>query len=168
MLFKCYLVQTCKNFSFCLFFNRFWFFSQQLNNFLHFKNNVNWNFQSIATSTVQLFAYNFNFNWSDIDENFEIFCGICTTTDSLPNEFDWIIANACLSTSFVGSHLHFNRGGSRTAATSRMEHFVIIVNSWKALIIITKSSIFNVAAVLDRLCHNISTIRGFQMSINSW
>ena len=30
-----------------------------------------------------------------------------------------------------------------------MEHFVIIVNGWKPLIIITKSSIFDVAAVLD-------------------
>ena len=30
-----------------------------------------------------------------------------------------------------------------------MEHFVIIVNDWKPLIIITKSSIFDVAAVLD-------------------
>ena len=41
------------------------------------------------------------------------------------------------------------RGGSRTAATSKMEHFVIIVNGWKPLIIITKSSIVDVAAVLD-------------------
>ena len=41
------------------------------------------------------------------------------------------------------------RGGSRTAAASKMEHFVIIVNGWKPLTIITKSSILNVAAVLD-------------------
>ena len=41
------------------------------------------------------------------------------------------------------------RGGSRTAATSRMERFVIIVNSWKPLTIITKCSILDVAAVLD-------------------
>ena len=40
-------------------------------------------------------------------------------------------------------------GGSRTAATSKMEHFVIIVNGWKPLTIITKRSILNVAAVLD-------------------
>ena len=45
--------------------------------------------------------------------------------------------------------LSWNRGGSRTAATSKMEHFVIIVNSWKPLTIITKSSILDVAAVLD-------------------
>ena len=34
-----------------------------------------------------------------------------------------------------------NRGGSRTAATSKMEHFVIIVNGWKQFvnIIITYS-----------------------------
>ena len=43
------------------------------------------------------------------------------------------------------------RGGSRTTATCKMEHFVIIVRSEKALTIITKSSILNVAAVLDRL-----------------
>ena len=41
------------------------------------------------------------------------------------------------------------RGGSRTAATSRMERFVIIVNSWKPLTIITKRSILDVAAVVD-------------------
>ena len=41
------------------------------------------------------------------------------------------------------------RGGSRTAVTSKMEHFVIIVNGWKPLINITKISILDVAAVLD-------------------
>ena len=41
------------------------------------------------------------------------------------------------------------RGGSRTAATSKMEHFVIIVNSWKPLTITTKSSILDVAEALD-------------------
>ena len=41
------------------------------------------------------------------------------------------------------------RGGSRTAATSKMEPFVIIVNGWKPLTIITKSSILDVAAALD-------------------
>ena len=41
------------------------------------------------------------------------------------------------------------RNGSRTAATSKMEHFVIIVNGWKLLTIITKNSILDFAAVLD-------------------
>ena len=41
------------------------------------------------------------------------------------------------------------RGGSRTAAASKMEHFVIIVNGWKPLTIITIRSILDVAAVLD-------------------
>ena len=40
-------------------------------------------------------------------------------------------------------------GVSRTAATSKMERFMIIVNSWKPLTIITKRSILNVAAALD-------------------
>ena len=42
-----------------------------------------------------------------------------------------------------------HRGGSRTAATSKMERFVITVNGWKPLAIITKLSISDVAAVLD-------------------
>ena len=41
------------------------------------------------------------------------------------------------------------RGGSRTAATSKMELFVIIVNGFQPLSIITKCSILDVAAVLD-------------------
>ena len=41
------------------------------------------------------------------------------------------------------------RGRSRPAATSKMECFVIIVNDWKPLTIITKHSILDVAADLD-------------------
>ena len=41
------------------------------------------------------------------------------------------------------------RGGSKTAATSKMELFVIIVNGFKPLTIITKSSTLDVSAVLD-------------------
>ena len=41
------------------------------------------------------------------------------------------------------------RGGSRAAAISKMEHFVIIVNGWKPLTIITTRSILDVAAALD-------------------
>ena len=43
------------------------------------------------------------------------------------------------------------RGGSKTAAITKTEHFVIIVNSWKPLTSITKRSILDVAAVLDTL-----------------
>ena len=42
-----------------------------------------------------------------------------------------------------------SRGGSRTAATSKMERFVIIINDFQPLTIITKRSILDVAAVLD-------------------
>ena len=42
-----------------------------------------------------------------------------------------------------------SRGGSRAAAASKMERFVIMVNDWKPLNIITKPSILEVAAVLD-------------------
>ena len=42
-----------------------------------------------------------------------------------------------------------NRGGSRAAATSKMERFVIIVNGFQPLTIITKLSILDVASALD-------------------
>ena len=41
------------------------------------------------------------------------------------------------------------RGGSRAAAISKMERFVIIVNGFQPLTIITKRSILDVAAALD-------------------
>ena len=41
------------------------------------------------------------------------------------------------------------RGGSKAAATSKKERFVIIVNGWKQLTIITKHSILDLAAALD-------------------
>ena len=41
------------------------------------------------------------------------------------------------------------RGGSRAAATSKMDRFVIIVNGFQPLTIITKRSILDVAAALD-------------------
>ena len=42
-----------------------------------------------------------------------------------------------------------SRGGSRAAATSKIERFVIIVNGFQPLTIITKRSISDVAAALD-------------------
>ena len=42
-----------------------------------------------------------------------------------------------------------SRGGSRAAATFKMERFVIIVNGFQPLTIIIKRSILDVAAVLD-------------------
>ena len=43
----------------------------------------------------------------------------------------------------------FSRGGSRTAATSKMELLVIILNGFQLLNIVTKTSITGVTAVLD-------------------
>ena len=40
-------------------------------------------------------------------------------------------------------------GGSRTAVTSKMERFVVIVKCWKPLTIIPKRSILDVAPALD-------------------
>ena len=42
-----------------------------------------------------------------------------------------------------------SKDGSRTAATSKMELFVIIVNGFQPLNIITKCSFLDFAAVLD-------------------
>ena len=50
---------------------------------------------------------------------------------------------------FDNNLLKLFSGGCRTAATSKMELFVVIGNGWKPLTIITQSSILNVAAVLD-------------------
>ena len=41
------------------------------------------------------------------------------------------------------------RGGSRAAATSKIERFVAIVKGWKPLTIITKCFILYVSAALD-------------------
>ena len=48
------------------------------------------------------------------------------------------------TTNYTGS-----RGGSTTAATSKMELFVIIVNGFQPLTFVTVWSILDVAAVLD-------------------
>ena len=50
---------------------------------------------------------------------------------------------------------YLKRGGSRTAATSKMERFVI-TDFWKPLTIIAKRSILDVAAALDPLLFKIS------------
>ena len=42
-----------------------------------------------------------------------------------------------------------DRAGSRAAAASKMEHFVMIVNGWKPLTIITKRFILDDGAALD-------------------
>ena len=46
------------------------------------------------------------------------------------------------------TYIFNDSGGSRTAATSKMERFVIIVNGFQPLTMITKPSILDVAAVL--------------------
>ena len=49
--------------------------------------------------------------------------------------------------------LNTSRGGSRAAATTEMEFFVIIANSFQPLTIITRRSILHVAAALDSPLH---------------
>ena len=46
-----------------------------------------------------------------------------------------------------------SRGGSRAAATSKMQRFVIIVNDFQPLTVITKCSILDVAVALDPSLH---------------
>ena len=54
--------------------------------------------------------------------------------------------------------MQVTRGESRTAETSKVQLFVIIVNGWKPLTIITKSSTLDVAAVLDPLLVTLELI----------
>ena len=49
----------------------------------------------------------------------------------------------------VNCSLSIFRGGSRAAATTKVECFVVTVNGWKPLTIITKRSILDVAEALD-------------------
>ena len=49
----------------------------------------------------------------------------------------------------IQRRLQHPRWISRAAATSKMESFVIIVNGWKPLTVMTKHSILDVTAALD-------------------
>ena len=63
---------------------------------------------------------------------------------------------------FSTNTLQFIRDGSRAAATSKMERFVIIVNGFQPLTIITKRSILDVAAALDpRLIHLSNSFKNY-------
>ena len=62
------------------------------------------------------------------------------STDSMLNSF-----------AFDSSSGYLVRSGSRAAATSKIERFMIIVNGWKPLTSITKRSILDFAAALDPL-----------------
>ena len=46
-----------------------------------------------------------------------------------------------------------SRSRPRTAATSKMERFVIVAKGWKPLTVVTKCSVLYVAAVLDPPAH---------------
>ena len=68
--------------------------------------------------------------------------GLCCIVRKL----SWVYAESCcFRLSFNASAIDILfKGGSRTAATSKMEYFVIIVNGWKLLTIITKHSILDI------------------------
>ena len=61
----------------------------------------------------------------------------------------WLYALSITRDSLHELPNYTSRGGSRAAATSKMERFVIIVNGFQPLTIITKRSILDVAAALD-------------------
>ena len=68
----------------------------------------------------------------------------------------WTLFTQCPSMLLLGDHsfrkymcVSGSRCGSRTAATSKMERFVIIANGFQPLTIITKRSMLDLAAVLD-------------------
>ena len=57
------------------------------------------------------------------------------------------------------------KGGSRIAATSKMERFVIIANRFQPLTIITKRSILDVAAILDPPLAMVSAIKNIAKTL---
>ena len=63
--------------------------------------------------------------------------------------------------------IRITRGGSRVAATSKMERFVIIVHGFQPLTIITKRSILDVAAALDPPLDNSDNRRKNRNSKNN-
>ena len=57
------------------------------------------------------------------------------------------------------------KGGSRIAATPKMERFVIIANRFQPLTIITKRSILDVAAILDPPLAMVSAIKNIAKTL---
>ena len=62
--------------------------------------------------------------------------------------------------------MYRTKGGFRTAATSKMERFVIIVNGFQRLTIITKHSILDIAAALDLPLRTWSCGTFYPVSLN--
>ena len=78
--------------------------------------------------------------------------GFAFTTENISDLFNFTVAllyGSGNKITFPSNETKVPRGGSSTAATSKMERFAIIVNGLKPLTIITKHSILDVAAVLD-------------------
>ena len=66
-----------------------------------------------------------------------------------------VISILCITFTHGNGNNVKNRGGSRAAATSKMERFVIIVNGCKPSTIMTKCSILDVAGALDPLLKKV-------------
>ena len=78
-----------------------------------------------------------------------------------------VLSDVVLNVASFFASLH-SSGGSRAAATSKMERFVIIVNGFQPLTIITKRSIIDVAAGLDSPLHSIDRISTVTFPIQLW
>ena len=72
-----------------------------------------------------------------------------------PNENSKVVVAKC------STNTAQNRGGSRTTATFKMERFVIIVNGFQPVTIITKNSTLDVTAVLDPPLQNAEISTNF-------
>ena len=79
---------------------------------------------------------------------FCIFCQFCFELDVIFKDLYIYLINFYVNKSSV-ILFSLYRGGSRPVATSKMKLFVIIVNDFQPLTIITKCSILDVAAVVD-------------------
>ena len=76
------------------------------------------------------------------------------------NAFYFFLKTLLVLKIFCLCFLIMYRGGSKAATTSKMERFVIIVNGFQPLTIITKRSMLDVAVVLDpslvSICKRVS------------
>ena len=96
---------------------------------------------------MKYFLNTFSFDRSKL-ENLTYFDWNGQTEDTLSTQF---------STMFILSRYEQRR--NYDAATSKMECFVVIVNGFKPLTIITKRSILDVAAALDPPLMNFYTLK---------
>ena len=100
-------------------------------------------------------VYSFSFVWFLLHLIYVVFHILLSGQSSINHKETGV---CCFKYSEVFCSKRF-RGGSRAAATSKIECFVITVNGFQPLTIITKHSILDVASALDPL---------LQLVLHSW